>query len=166
MALPKGSWKVSVAEMVNSSKKNNDEFGIGGYNFINYNPHLDKPTVFSIAKEAPGKPPRDYISMLQKQKKLIPGPIYEIAGDIAKGGKFFIPKGKTPTYFTAVINEAKKTVGVGKYNIADQQKPKVVGNYLHKQTGGGFSDAAVFHGMSTPSHYNAVDLNVIKSRTI
>lgn len=152
--------------MVKSSTKVNEEYGIKGYNYIDYNPHLDKPTVFSIAKETPGKPPRDYISMLQKQKKLIPGPIYEIGGDIAKGGKFFIPKGKTPTYFTSVINEAKKFPGVGKYNIADQQKPKVLGNYLVKQTGGGFSDAAVFQGMSTPSHYNAVDLNLIKNRTI
>ena len=105
--------------MVKSSKKCNDEFGIKGYDYSTFNAHLDKPTIFSIAKETPGKP-RDYISMLQKQKKLIPGPIYEVGGDLAKGGKFFIPKGKTPTYFVAVINEAKKYPGVGKYNIAEQ----------------------------------------------
>jgi hypothetical protein len=64
MAVPKGTWKVSLTDMVNSSKKNHDEFGIGGYSFINYNPHLDKPTVFSIAKDTPGKPQMDYISML------------------------------------------------------------------------------------------------------
>lgn len=151
--------------MVNSSKKCNDEWGIKGYNYIDYNPHLDKPTVFSIAKEPPGKPPRDYISMLQKQKKNIPGPIYEIGGDIAKGGKFSIPKGKTPTYFASVINEAKKFPGVGKYNI-DQQKPKVLGNYLLKDTGGGFSDEAVFKGMSTPSHHNVIDMAITKNRTI
>jgi hypothetical protein len=50
--------------MVKSSKKNNDEWGIAGYNYSSFNAHLDKPTVFSIAKETPGKPPRDYISML------------------------------------------------------------------------------------------------------
>jgi hypothetical protein len=64
MALPKGSWKVSVADMVKSSKRNNDEYGIGGYSFISYNPHIDKPSVFSIVKEVPGKTPRDHISML------------------------------------------------------------------------------------------------------
>lgn len=78
--------------MVKSSKKVSDEWGIKGYNYPSYNSHLDKPTVFSIAKESPGKP-RDYISMLQKNKKLIPGPIYDVAGDISKKGKFFIPKG-------------------------------------------------------------------------
>ena len=166
MALPKGTWKVSVADMVNSSKKNNDEFGISGYSYIGYNSHLDKPTVFSIVKDLPGKPKMDHISMLQREKKLIPGPDYNIAGDIAKGGKFFIPKGKTPTYFAAVINEAKKTVGVGKYNITDLQKPKILGNYLYGQKGGGLTDSAIFQGMSTPSHYNAVDLNKVKSRTI
>jgi hypothetical protein len=58
-------WKVSVQDMVKSTKKVNDEWGIKGYDYISYNPFLDKPTVFSIAKESPGKP-RDYISMLQK----------------------------------------------------------------------------------------------------
>ena len=64
VALPQGSWKVSVKDMVNSTKKVNDEWGIDGYKYINYNPHLDKPTVFSIAKETPGKIPRDFISMI------------------------------------------------------------------------------------------------------
>lgn len=105
--------------MVKSSKKVNDEWGIPGYDYSTFNAHLDKPTVFSIAKETPGKPPRDYISMLQKQKKLIPGPIYNVGGELGKGGKFFIPKGKVPTYFEGVINESKKSPGVGKYNIAD-----------------------------------------------
>jgi hypothetical protein len=50
--------------MVKSSKKTNDEWGVKGYDYSHFNAHLDKPTVFSIAKETPGKPPRDYISML------------------------------------------------------------------------------------------------------
>ena len=61
--MPKGTWNVTVAEMVNSTKKTNDEWGVKGYEYSKYNSHLDKPTVFSIAKETPGKP-RDYISML------------------------------------------------------------------------------------------------------
>jgi hypothetical protein len=31
---------------------------------------------------------------------------------------------------------------------------------------GGFSDEAIFFGMSTPSHYNSVDLDKVKDRTI
>ena len=47
----------------------------------------------------------DFISMLQKNKKAIPAPgLYKhdsemFSGLIGKNGKFFIPKGKTPTYF-------------------------------------------------------------------
>lgn len=47
----------------------------------------------------------DFISMLCKNKKNIPAPnVYKhdsdmFSGLIGKGGKFFIPKGKTPTYF-------------------------------------------------------------------
>lgn len=35
----------------------------------------DKPTIYSIPKE--GGKPRDYFSVLQRQKAAIPGPIYE-----------------------------------------------------------------------------------------
>jgi hypothetical protein len=58
--------------MVNSAKKGNDGFGIEGYEFIKYNPHLYKSTVFTIPKDN-GKP-RDYVSLLQNDKKKIPGP--------------------------------------------------------------------------------------------
>ena len=151
--------------MVNSSKKCQDEWGVKGYGLADFNAHLDKPTIFSIAKETPGKP-RDYISMIQKEKKLIPGPIYNVGLDIGKGGKFFIPKSNAPNYFGSVMNEAKKTPGVGKYDLASQKKQKVLGTYTQKATGGGFTDAALFKGMTTPSHYNAVDLNLIKNRTL
>ena len=66
MTVPRGNWKVSIAEMVSSTKKVNDEWGIKGYDYCKFNAHLDKPTVFSIAKESPNKQPRDYISMLQR----------------------------------------------------------------------------------------------------
>ena len=59
--------------MVSSSKKVDDEFGIEGYEYPKFNAHMNKPSVFSIAKDT-GKP-KDYISMIQKQKAPIPGPI-------------------------------------------------------------------------------------------
>ena len=118
VVVPKGQWKVSVQDMVKSSKKTNDEFGIPGYSYAKYNAHLDKPAVFSISKDD-GKLPRDYISMLQRQKKTIPGPIYDVAPPFANKGKFYIAKGNEPTFFGQVQNESKKKPGVGRYNIAD-----------------------------------------------
>ncbi len=54
---------MSVRDMVNSSRKCNDEFGIEGYEnaSVRFNAHIDKPTVFSVSKD---KMPRDYISMV------------------------------------------------------------------------------------------------------
>ncbi len=60
--VPKGQFRVSIQDMVASSKKTNDEWGVEGYEYVKYNAHFDKPTVFSISKDS-GKP-RDYISML------------------------------------------------------------------------------------------------------
>jgi len=34
--------------MVSSSKKTDDEWGVKGYHFAEYNAHLDKPTVYKI----------------------------------------------------------------------------------------------------------------------
>jgi hypothetical protein len=72
----------------------------------------------------------DQISLLKKKKnKVILGPIKEYEADIGKKGKLYKSKWKTPTYFSPVLNEAKQTVGVGKMNIEDQSKPKVIDSY-------------------------------------
>lgn len=65
MAAP-DKHKLSLAEMVSSSKKTDDEWGVQGYHFAPYNAHLDKPTVYKIHQQIPGKPPRDYISVLMR----------------------------------------------------------------------------------------------------
>lgn len=83
---------------------------------------------------------------------------------MAKGGKFFIPKGNTPTYFGKIVNDSKKVPGVGQYKT-EGPKPKILGNYLIKQPIGGITDDAIFKGMSTPSHYNAVAIEKIKQRS-
>lgn len=85
--------------------------------------------------------------------------------NIAKPGKFFIPKEKGKSYFESVITSAKKTPGVGKYDVMGS-KPKVLGNYRSTQEGGGFSDEAKAIGMSTPSHYPAIDMDKLKNRTL
>lgn len=85
--------------------------------------------------------PRDMISVLQKQKKKIPGPSdYKTQTRFGENGKFFMSKGKIPSYFEDVINTAKKTPGVGKYEVPS--KPKIQGNYTYATVGGGFTDAA------------------------
>ena len=73
-------------------------------------------------------------------------------------------KGKIPSYFEDVINQAKKTPGVGKYELIKKQK--ILGNYTYATQGGGFTDAAVYQGQQSPSHYPAVDQNLIKDRTL
>ena len=162
--VPQGMFKVTIQDMINSSKKVNDNWGVDGYTYKTFNSYLDKPTVFSIPKES-DKGPRDYISMLQKQKKLIPGPEkYDVGQNLGKNGKFFIPKGNSPSFFTQVQKKAKETPGVGQYKPTEF-KYKVLGNYTQKLEGGGYIDEAIVHGKSTPSHYPAIKLDIIKNRT-
>ena len=73
-------------------------------------------------------------------------------------------KGKIPSYFEDVVNQAKKTPGVGKYDLLGKQK--ILGNYTYATQGGGFTDSAVYMGQQSPSHYPAVDQNLIKDRTL
>lgn len=74
-------------------------------------------------------------------------------------------KGKIPSYFEDVVNKAKVTPGVGKYDIVPK-KQKILGNYTYATVGGGFTDAAVVFGQSSPSHYPAIDLDKIKNRIL
>jgi hypothetical protein len=103
MAVP-DKHNLSLAEMVSASKKTDDEWGVKGYHYAEYNAHLDKPTVHKIHQNIPGKPARDYISMLMRAKEKIPGPEKYFKDNIGldvvgKNGKCFIPKGKTLTFF-------------------------------------------------------------------
>lgn len=50
--------------------------------------------------------------------------------------------------------------------MLNSKKSKILGNYLNKDKRGGATDSAVFHGMTTPSHYNSIDQDRIKNRTI
>lgn len=135
--------------MVASSKKTDDDWGVKGYHYAPYNAHLDKPTVYKIVNNPPGKPSRDYISMLMRQKEKIPGPEKYFKDGIAldhlgKNGKSFIPKGKTLSFFQQVEKDAKKVPGVGKYDMLNSKKTKILGNYLNKQPRGAATDSAVF----------------------
>lgn len=50
----------------------------------------DKPTIYSIPKES--SKPRDYFSVLQREKGAIPGPIYNTGLTLGEKGHFFISK--------------------------------------------------------------------------
>ena len=73
-------------------------------------------------------------------------------------------KGKIPSYFEDVVNNAKKTPGVGKYELIG--KKKIMGNYTYATVGGGFTDSAVFQGQQSPSHYPTIDMNTVKNRVL
>ena len=63
-----------------------------------------------------------------------------------------VKKDKIPTRMETVEIISKKTPGPGKYE--NDKKRKIYGNYLYTNTGGTFTDEALFRGISTPSHYN------------
>ena len=97
------TYKVSVQDMVAASKKSNDEFGLEGYENPNcrFNPNK-RSLQYSVSKDAL---PRDYISVIQKLKKKIPGPSdYKTNPAFAANGKFFMSKGKNESFFQDVIN--------------------------------------------------------------
>ena len=57
---------------------------------------------------------------------------------------------------------AKKLPGVGKYEL--NNKDKVKGTYTFKEPITGVMAEAQYKGLSSPSHYNSVDIHVIKQK--
>jgi hypothetical protein len=161
-------------DMVNSCKKNSTESA--NFNHKNFpdgrhpgfDVNLDKSKSAWMSKDIK---PRDYLTQYVENHSQDPGPIYEVALDMTKQSinlenspKYRMHKTNIPTVLEAVQKHAKAIPGVGKYNIAT--KPRVLGTYTQKNTGGTFTDAAIFKGMSTPSHYPAIDLNKYKNRSV
>ena len=70
--MPKGSWNVSVQEMVKASERIDHSFGVQGYTMVDYNVHIDKPTVYKIAPKTDKL--KDYISVINKRESKLPGP--------------------------------------------------------------------------------------------
>jgi hypothetical protein len=121
-------YKVSIQDMVNSSKKNSTDpeaFNIKGYpegKYPAFDAYLDKPNKNSwISKD---KKPRDFLTQYVKDHSKDPGPIYKIELDMTKphiqyenSPKYRIPRGKVPTMLDSVQKDGKLKPGVGKYNI-------------------------------------------------
>lgn len=90
---------------------------------------------------------------------------------MGKNGKFFIPKGKNvPTFIQKIQQDSlKRAPGVGRYFTepeTEKQRGKILGCYTQKVEGGGYTDEAAARGMDTPSHFNPIDLDKIKNRTL
>jgi hypothetical protein len=69
---------------------------------------------------------------------------------------------KSGTFFDDVMKSSKKLPGVGRYDLLASKKPKILGTYTYKEANSGVMAEAQYKGMTTPSHYNAVDINLIK----
>lgn len=74
-------------------------------------------------------------------------------------------KNKAESFFNDLIKEGAKVPGVGKYDPV-QPKMKILGNYTQKDSKGGITDDSIFKGMTSPSPYNSVDLEVYKPKTL
>ena len=65
------------------------------------------------------------------------------------------------------MKNAKKLPGVGKYETQGQLcygKDRVKGTYTSKAPISGVMSEAQYKGMTSPSHYNSVDINLIKQK--
>jgi len=61
------------------------------------------------------------------------------------------------------MKNAKKLPGVGRYDIQGS-KDRVKVTYTSKAPNSGVMSEAQYKGMTTPSHYNSVDINLIKQK--
>ena len=44
-------YKVSIQDVIASSKKITDDWGVSGYQIPKFNPHFDKPVAYKLSKE-------------------------------------------------------------------------------------------------------------------
>lgn len=69
---PKNTYKVSIQEMVGSSKKSDKGFGVEGMETRRVIvPNLEKPSSFTIPKD---NKPRSFIAAVQEKSKKVPPP--------------------------------------------------------------------------------------------
>lgn len=81
-------YKISIQDVINSSKKTTDEWGIKGYTIPKFNARLDHSPTFIISKSKPN----NFISDITKKKNFIPGPQYEVGGSMLLKTKMSFPK--------------------------------------------------------------------------
>eukprot|EP00347_Sterkiella_histriomuscorum_P001625 403371309 len=152
-------YKVSVQDVINSSKKITDDWGVSGYTIPKFNAHFDKPITFKISKENP----QDFISQEIKRRAFVPGPGYDTRGSMILTKKLSISKLPRITNINDIMKAAEKTPSPGQYNTFKKSNP--LGIFKQKSDRIGFLDEAGYLGSVTPSHYDSSRLEAIKPRT-
>ena len=109
-----GGHSLTVKQMVETFA-NKEQGGVEGYYVPKVVTYADKPTTYLISKKS--DKPRDFISMIQKQKKHIPGPIYDTCEKMGAKAHFYMSKGKQDSVFVEMAKREAVKPGVGKYDV-------------------------------------------------
>jgi hypothetical protein len=126
-----------VQDVINSSNRGSDDWGIKGYTIPKFNPFMDKPPSFKITKSRT----RDLIGELIKHHKDFPGPSkYETAGNMLLKQKISIYKLPRITAFAEEAKKFEKLPSPGQYHQELKKKPP--GAFKLKEDRVGFIDQA------------------------
>jgi hypothetical protein len=98
-----------VQDVINSSKKSNDDWGLQGYSIPKYNAHLDKPPKIQIQKNKIAT----FLEQVQKEKGYIPGPVYNVSGSMVLNKKISISKLPKVTFAQELMKKSEKTPSPG-----------------------------------------------------
>jgi len=98
--------------VIQSANRGSDDWGIEGYTYPKFNPHLDKPPNFKITKTRT----RDLMNDLIKHNKDYPGPKYETAGSMLKKPQISIYKLARVTAFAEEAKRFEKLPSPGQYH--------------------------------------------------
>ena len=123
-----------MQDLIQSSNRGSDDWGIKGYTIPKFNAFLDKPPNFKIVKNKP----RDLISEIIKHNKDYPGPKYEVAGNMLLKQKISIYKLPRVTAFAEEAKKFEKLPSPGQYHQELKKKPP--GAFKLKEERIGFID--------------------------
>lgn len=115
-------YKVSVQDVVQSSNRNSDDWGIEGYQFIKYNPFvMPKNPGFKIVNSQRS---RDIMGEFIKHIKNNPSPsLYNTAGEFVPKQRMSIYKLNRVTTFAEEAKRNEKMPEPGRYHKELSKKP-------------------------------------------
>jgi hypothetical protein len=138
-----------VKDVIQSDIGKEDDWDLPGYSVKKVVTNFDKPSCVFIPKVT--DKPQDFISLVMKNKKLIPSPDkYDTSRNpIGKNPKFYMAKAKNQSFFEGLIDESKKLPGVGKYQVSPRQR--ITGTYTQNTARGSANDDAIYKAQNSPS---------------
>ncbi|CDW88053.1 UNKNOWN [Stylonychia lemnae] len=151
-------YKVSIQDVISSNKKISDDWGVSGYQIPKFNPHMDKPVAYQLAKDKS----KGFFAEIQKAKSYIPGPTYDTSVSMIMKQKMSISKLPRITFAEEIIKKASKLPSPGQYNTEKKQKP--VGTFIQQSERIGFLDDASYLSSLTPAHYDSTNLDTIRQK--